>query len=556
MSALFSELAIVFALACFLALFIGKFRQPSIVAYIAIGALLGSHGLGFLRQGDVLSELSTLGITLLLFLVGLELNTDDLKRYGKNAIVAGLLQVLLTTFAGFGIAIVLGFSVLTSFYIAFALTFSSTILVVKLLSEKKELQSLSGRLVVGIFLTQDFVALLLLMVLSGVSSGSEQISSIALGLLKGVGLAFLAWWLGKKVLEPLLHKYGRSDEYLLLLALGWGLGLAALSASPVFGFSLEIGGFLAGVSLAKSSIQHQIGARVKSLRDFFLVLFFVSLGGELVWSSFGTNWLPALVLAMFVLIGNPLIVLFILGKLGYRSRTAFLAGITVGQVSEFSLILATLGRRLGHISDEIFALLALVSVGTMIVSSFCITHGDRIFKLLEPILFKFAIFHGHSEKSSSPLSLKLKNHIVIVGSHQMGTRLAETLKKRKANFVVVDFDPEVVEKLQAQDILAICGDASDPSIQELAHMSTAKIVISTLPQLADNLSMLEILKTQGKLPKIVVSCYTDREAPELYRHGVDYVILPHQLSSVHLAHIISDSSAVSKLKTLHHKNFR
>lgn len=549
MHTLFNELALIFSVACVLALIISKLRQPSIVAYIVAGIILGPVGLGLLRQGDILEELSTLGVALLLFLVGLELNTNEIKRYGKNAITAGILQVIFTTAIGYGIATLLGFSWSEATYVALALTFSSTILVIKLLTEKKELQSLSGRLVVGIFLTQDLIALLLLIVLSGVSGDTSSWQSLVFSALKGVGFAFGTWWLGKAALEKLLHKFGKSDEIILIMTLGWGLGLAALAASPVFGFSLEIGGFLAGISLAKSSVQHQIGAKVKSLRDFFLVLFFISLGSQLSWATLGNSLGPAIWLSLFVLIGNPLIVLLILGKMGFSSRTAFLAGITVGQVSEFSLILGSLGLRLGHISQETFGLLAIISIGTMIISSYCITHAESIYSKLKVGMNDLPIFRNNIDHRHTVE--KYSGHVVIVGAHQMGTRLAEILHKKHAKFIVVDFDPEVVEKLKNDGMQAVCGDAADISTQEAVGMSKAKIVISTLPQLQDNLGMLEIVKAFPKKPKVIISCHLDSDAQELYKNGADYCLLPHQLSSMHLGHILSSDSPSTKLKQLH-----
>lgn len=552
MSNLFTELSLVFVASGILAMFLYRFKFPSLIAYMAAGAILGPFGLAIIKQDAIFTELSHLGVALLLFLVGLELNVEEIKKYGKNAILAGILQIIITAALGLLASILLGFSIITSIYIALALTFSSTILVIKILSEKKELQSLSGRLVVGIFLTQDLIALLILIILSSTQNHTQGLLTVGASLLKGVAFVFATWWLGQNLLEKLLQKFGKSDEMLLILSLAWGLGLATLAASSLFGFSLEIGGFLAGLSLARSSVHHQIGAKIKSLRDFFLVLFFVTLGGQLVWGEAVHSLMPAIWLGVFVLIGNPIIVLLILGKLGYQPRTAFLSAITVGQVSEFSLILASLGRRLGSIDEHTFSLLALISIATITASSYLITHAEGIFNFLSPVILKIPIWHGGSEVKIR--TKHLSGHIVIVGAHQMGSRLADILHKRKTKFVIVDFDPEVVEKFRRLGIEALCGDADDPSIQDLSSMAKAKLVVSTLPQLQDNLLLSESLKTLPKRPKLVVTAHTDLDASELYKGGFDYVILPHELSSMHLAHIISSPAPAAKLKMLHHKN--
>ena len=558
MNNLFLELTVVLVLAGVISLIVHALKQPSIVGYIITGLLLGPVGLWHLRQDDALHALSQIGIALLLFLVGLELDVSTLQKLGQRALIAGILQIAVTTGLGFIITTILGYSLTTALYISIALTFSSTIIVVKLLSEKRDLQSLYGRLVLGILLTQDLVALVLLVVLSGVGQGVGATSNMALWqqatftVTKALSIGLLIAYASRKVFPKVLRYIGRSDELLLICSLAWALGLAAFVSLPFMGFSLEMGGFVAGLALAGSAVQHEISSRIRSIRDFFIIIFFIVLGSNLSFSNISDSLIPALILSVFVILGNPLIVLFILGLLGYKPRTSFLAGITIGQTSEFSLILITLGVAIGHLEGSALSVVTLITILTIPASSYRMAHAERICCLLSVPLSWFDFRRGAAETGAQ--NRKLENHVILVGAHRLGVHIAQSLIKQKQNFVIVDFNPEVTESFKQQNVLAICGDITDPYIQELAGLDKAKLIISTLPQLTDNLAIIESVREQKLRLRMIVTAQNETDAVLLYQNKIDYVLLPHFVGGLHLSKILEEKNTFAHLSRLrlHH----
>lgn len=559
MNNIFFELTTVLILAGLISFIVSLLKQPSIIAYIITGLIVGPLGYYRMQQGDVFSALAQIGITLLLFMVGLQLDIGQLKRIGKTALLVGLGQVFFTSVIGFGILRALGFSAISSLYIAPALTFSSTIIVVKLLGEKKDLQSLYGKLVVGIFLTQDFIAILILISLSSLQPSSGSLyaglplwENIILALVRALILILVIWWLSIKVFPKVMEYIGNNDELMLVFSLAWALGLAALVASPIMGFSLEIGGFLAGLSLAGSGVHYEISGKIKPIRDFFIIIFFIVLGSGLALNNIALLAKPAIILSLFVLIGNPIIVMILLGLFGYKPRTGFLAGVTVGQISEFSLILVSTAYASGNLSQSEVSLVTLIGMITIAISSYMIMSAGKIYDTLHPLLKIFDFKKGAAEKHLH--AEVLKNHIILVGAHRLGHHLIETLQKQKSPFVVVDFNPEIVEFYAEKGITALCGDITDSFIQEQVNLPNAKMVISTVPDFVDNMALLHAIRraAAGKrsMPKMIFIAQDETETKAFYEEGIDYVISPHFMGGMHLAKILEGRQAAFDLKKL------
>jgi len=559
MSSLFFELTTVLILAGLVSFLVSLLKQPSIVGYIITGLIVGPLGYYRLQQGDAFSALAQIGITLLLFMVGLQLDLSQLKRIGRTALMVGVGQVFFTSLIGYFILRALGFSAESSLYIAPALTFSSTIIVVKLLSEKKDLQSLYGKLVVGIFLTQDFIAILLLILMSSLGQNSPTIYSglplwqnIIMAFVRGLVLILVVWWLSAKVFPKILQHIGNNDELMLVFSLAWALGLASFVSLPIMGFSLEIGGFLAGLSLARSGVHYEISGKIKPIRDFFIIIFFIVLGSGLVLENLGAITFPAIVLSLFVLIGNPLIVMILLGLCGYKPRTGFFAGVTVAQISEFSFILVTAGLGLGYLHQQDVALVTLVGMITIALSSYMIMYSAELYEILKPLLAVFDFRKGAAEKHLH--SVPLKNHIILVGAHRLGHHLIYALQKQKTPFVIVDFNPEIIERYAEQGVLAICGDITDSFVQEQVNLQQAKLVVSTVPDFNDNMSLLNSIRRlcAGKRsrPKLIFIAQDEAETKTFYEEGIDYVISPHFMGGLHLAKILESREVALGLKKL------
>jgi len=565
MNTIFFELTLILLVAGVISYIISFLKQPTIIAYIVTGLIVGPLGFYRLQNGHTFEGLASIGITLLLFMVGLELDMGQLKKIGKTALYVGILQVVITTALGFIILRALNINMLAALFVAPALTFSSTIVVIKLLSEKKDLQSLYGKLVIGIFLTQDFFAILILICLSSFNSGQSSFygnlpiwQNILMALIRLLILLLVIFLLSKKVFPKILKTMERNDELQLICALAWALGLSAFVSLPFMGFSLEIGGFLAGLSLASSGLHYELSSRVKSIRDFFIIIFFIVLGSGLAIPHLGSIALPAVVLSLFVVIGNPLIVMVILGFFGYKPRTGFLAGVTVAQISEFSIILVALGSRMGHVTPEIVGLVTLIGIISISLSSYIISHGQVLYEKLKPLLKVFDFKKGSAERHASIVALK--NHIVLVGAHRLGHHLVDSLKKQGAPFIIVDFNPEVVEKYIEEGVVAICGDIADTYIQEQANLESAKLIVSTIPDFNDNLILLSAVRkaSVGRRikPKLIFIAQDEAEIKRLYQENIDYVISPHFMGGVHLAKILESKNISAGLKKLREHHIR
>jgi Kef-type K+ transport system membrane component KefB len=328
MEGVYSEFALILSASALVGLVGIRLRQPLLIAYILVGILVGPTVLGWVKAQDQIDLLAQVGVTVLLFVVGLKLDFHSVRHIGPVALATGLGQLAFTIILGFLLMLALGFDLFTAIYVSVALTFSSTIIIIKLLSDKKELDSLHGRIAVGFLIVQDIAVVVAMMVMSALrgADGAARYWEVGISLLARVGaMGILLFLLMRFVLPRLMNGMARSQELLLIFAVAWGIALAALGEWA--GFSKEAGAFLAGFSLASTGYREVIGSRLSSLRDFLLLFFFVDLGAKLELSAlWGTFW-PAVLLSLFVLIGNPLIVMAIMGFMGYRSRTGFMAGV-------------------------------------------------------------------------------------------------------------------------------------------------------------------------------------------------------------------------------------
>lgn len=556
MQGIFFEITVIIALAATLTILFRVFKQPPILAYILTGVLLGALGLLDIKNHTDLQVLGQVGITLLLFLLGLELKLNDLRSIGKTAIIAGSLQVIITFLLGFVLSLLLGFSQGSALYLGIALAFSSTIIIVKILSDKKDLTSIHGKLAIGILLMQDFFAIMTIIFLAGTPAGNaaEYLSQFGMLILKVIVLFGWIVVMGKYFFPRIVHYLARSPETLFLFSLGWVFVLTAIVTSPFVGFSIEIGGFLAGLALANSVENFQIVARMKSLRDFFITIFFVILGLEMTFSNLGSIILPAFILILFVLIIKPLIIMGITGFLGYRKRTSFLTGVSLSQVSEFSLIILFLGSEKGVIPPEVATLGVMIALVTFAASTYFLTNVNMLYNFMKNSL-DFIELGKHKLKSEKDDPIEsMKNHVIVIGAHQLGRSIIRALENSGEKLVVVDFNPDVITELEEMKIKYLFGDIADPEIQEHAGIGRARIVISTIPDIDDNLILVRSVKHSNPKAKIIVMALETEDAKTLYKEGADYVVLPHLAGGRHLAKIIVDEKHMELIEDYKEKD--
>lgn len=527
----FYEFTAIMALAILLGAVGQLFRQPLIVMFIALGILVSPSALDIVKSHDNIHLLAEIGISILLFIVGLKLDLRIIKSVGKIALMTGLGQVLFTSIVGYFIGILLGFTPLHSFYIAVALTFSSTIIIVKLLSDKKEIDSLHGQIAIGFLIVQDIVVILVMIVLSALRQGegtslTQDIvkTLIAGAILLAFTLAVMRW-----VIPRLSTFLAKSQELLILFSIGWALLLA--STGELMGFSGEVGAFLAGVSLASSAFRDLISSRLVSLRDFLLLFFFVNLGSNIDMSVIGDQLVPALIFSLFVLVGNPMIVLIIMGVMGYRKRTSFLAGLTVAQISEFSLIFAGLGLAVGHITEQTVGLITLVGLITIGLSTYMILYSHQLYEILAPVL---GIFQKKNPgQAGDDLSGKPEGYdIIIIGLGRFGARLAEMIDSHpETNYLGIDFDPSLVKRWQEKGKQIMYGDMEDPELFEQVDFSKARIVVSTVPDYLLSMHLMRSLKAIDYQGAVFLTAITEFDNQQLETCGADGVLMPHQMAA-------------------------
>lgn len=520
----FTEISILIVIATGVSLIMRALRQPLIIGNILTGLIVGPSVLGLVKTPETIEVFASFGIALLLFLVGLGLNPKEIKEVGKVSLITGLGQVVFTSVIGFALVMALGYDAVTAFYVSVALTFSSTIIILKLLTDKREQNKLYGRISIGFLLVQDLIATFALMAASASGQGNLSYSELLLLLAKGAAIISGLYLFVTLVLKRINLFLSRSQEILFLFAIAWGLGIASLTYEA--GFSLEVGALFAGVALSTMPYAQEVSSRLRPLRDFFIIVFFIALGSKLGLDSVGPVIWQAIGLSAFVLIGNPIIVMVIMGLLGYKKKTGFKAGLTVAQISEFSLIFILIGLRNGQISDQVASMVTVVGIITIAVSSYMIIYADSLYAFFEKYL---AVFERKNTKRET--SSRKVYDAVLFGYLHGGSEFVRVLQQMSSKFLVIDYDPEAISRLQKKHIDCLYGDATDHELLQEAGLDKARLVISNISDHETNTLLVRIV--QGMNPEAVVICHAEntKEAEELYDLGAGYVMMPHHIGS-------------------------
>ena len=461
--------------------FLGKLvKMPSIVAYIIAGIVLGP-GLGIVQLDHSLELISELGIALLLFLVGLELSLQKIKDLGRVAIILGGLQVPMTAAGAYVISTLMGFSVMECVFLAATVTFSSTVVVIKLLDQKGATSRLFGRIAISLFLAQDIVVIIGLTILSGLGSGGDEPFEMVT-LTKSLGIAFagmvilllVSLFASRCVLPKPFAWASRSPDTVFIWALCWCFLVVLLAHQ--FHLSVEIGAFLAGIAIAQLPIHEDLHRRLHPLMTFFVAVFLVTLGIQMDISVLGEVWKYALGLSIFVIIAKPLIVFIILSRLRYSEYTAFQAATASGQVSEFAFILLGLGAGAGLIEGRVVSLGGMVGILTIAISSYLILYSDPLygaFQKLGALKFFKAKQEPDTEEQHS-----YEGHVIVVGMNALGREVVKQLSARGETVLAIDTDPRKLEGLNCAETLI--GSVEYESAVEEIGLSRARLVISAL----------------------------------------------------------------------------
>src|SRR3989339_559823 len=483
-TSIFIDISVILGIAIGIAFLVQLLKQPMIISYIITGIICGPVFLNLINSNQEFFDVfANFGVILLLFLVGLSLNIGYLKRIGKVAAITGIGQVIFTSLFGFFILFAIGFDKYPAIFLAISITFSSTIIIMKLLSDKKDLQTVYGRYTVGLMLVQDIIAIVIMIMLP-IFQNSDSILATVFVLFVKVFLFLLAvYLLANLILPVILNRAARSGEFLLMFTLAWCFAIAGFG--EMAGISLEVGAILAGLALGSSRYQMEISSRVRPIRDFFIALFFIILGSEMYIENFQTIILPGIILSIFVLVGNPLILYLLYRRMKFTRQSSFLAGLTAAQVSEFGFVFLFVAKQFGFIDDNILSIFTVVALITIFVSSYLITYNTQVYDFILPF---FRIF---------------------------GT-----------------------DKLESRGIPYYFGDAMDVEFLSELPINKAKLIISTLPGADSQSTLIKHIRIENEKTLIIANLSHIKFLDDLYGAGADYVMMPHLISGHWMANIL------------------
>ena len=524
----FLEIGAILGLALVGGLLAKFLKQPIIVSYIVVGVVGGPAVLGILSgEGDI-KLLAKLGIAMLLFLVGLKLDIHLIRQIGPVALLTGFGQVVLTAGGGYLAAIALGWGGVDAIYIALALTFSSTIIVIKMLGDRREIDQLHGRIAVGVLIVQDILVVIAMLAIVTVGQPGESMLLIDIAWTLGGGLLFLlaVGALARYVLPRLLDWMARSQELTLVFGVSWAVALAA--ASAWLGLSMEIGAFVAGVALASTPYRESLGARLVNLRDIMVLFFFIELGSSLTLDGAVSQLVPALILTVCVLVGKPVIVLLVMGLQGYRARVSFRTGLVLAQISEFSLILIALALSVGQVDNDVVSLVTLVAIFTITISTYFISYQQRILKAFDPLLRRIdgdRTLRAEVSKESHPYDA------IVIGAGRLGSDIVKGLRDEGAELLVVDQDPRALKSIDRFDVDTLFGDASDPDFLKVLPIHETQTVVCAAPDRATNLVVLETIQRLGFTGNVCLTALDRATADTFESYEQVTVIRPFQMAA-------------------------
>ncbi|MBN1662803.1 MAG: cation:proton antiporter [Deltaproteobacteria bacterium] len=523
------------------------FRQPVILGYLVAGALIGPEiGFKLVSHPANIQVISEIGLILLLFIIGLELNPTKLLSSGRQLIYAGVGQFVFCVLIGVGFFMFLGYGLgqgrIDALYLAIFCALSSTAIVVKLLYDKFELDTLPGRITLGILIFQDLWAILILALQPQFMN--PQFLPVVIALLKSVVLLAIGFILSRYLLRWVFEKISKTPEMVVALSIAWCAFMAGMGAW--IGLSMEMGALIAGVAISTFPYSIHVTAKVLPLRDFFLTLFFLSIGMKIPMPD-PSMLLTAAAIVIFVIVSRFLTVYPLLAVAGSGRRTCFIASLNLSQISEFSLVVAALGVSYGHIEQRMMSLIIYAMAITSVLSSYFINGNHQAYLMFDRLLTKI----GFGSKFKEAAEEEAGDHypIVLLGFHRgarsfidrMETTAPDLLKK----MLVIDYNLEVLKELEQRNIKAVFGDISSMDTLEHAHIDGAEMILSTIPDMllkgTNNESIVTMCRAVAPNALIVATADSVDQIDTLKAGGANEVLLPYTMIGDHLANVVTET---------------
>ncbi|MBW7889092.1 MAG: cation:proton antiporter [Bacteroidetes bacterium] len=524
-----------------------KLKQPILLGYLITGALIGPQiGFGLITEAQSIEIISEIGLILLLFIIGLELNPKKLIAAGKQLLVTSIGQFLLCVLLGVGFFWLFNYSFsggqLDGLYLALLTALSSTAIVVKILYDKFESDTLPGRITLGVLIIQDVWAILLLAIQPNLSNPFTL--AIVVAILKTIFLVAAGLLFSRYVLKYVFESIINAPEMVVLMSIGW-CSFVAFSAGYL-GLSKEMGALIAGVSISSFPFSIHVTAKTLPLRDFFLTLFFISLGMKMVEPTFEIAAMAG-VIVLFIFFSRFATVYPLIKLTGGGRRTAFITSLNLSQISEFSLVIASLGIGYGHIHESLVALLIYAMAFSSIVSSYAIKYNHQIFLFYQRLLKRLGVQTGNEKISAAENNIG--HPIVILGFHRAARALVRKIKAHDPSLLnkllVIDYNTEILREIRKDNIAGIFGDISSYDTLEHSHVGNAKMIVSTLPDLllkgTNNKQIVKVCRMLATDAVIIATADTDQQADELKKLGASEIIFPYEMVGEYLMHHIEKS---------------
>ncbi|MDV2988848.1 MAG: cation:proton antiporter [Dehalogenimonas sp.] len=507
-------------------IFAHRLKLPVLLGYLFAGMLISPHGLGLVQDTAAIEDLANIGVIMLLFTLGLEFSFDELRRVGKVAFLGGTAQVLLTGAAGIGLGKALGWATPEAIFFGFLITMSSTLVVLKLLLERNELDTTHGRVMIGLLLVEDLFVIPLMIILPTLgTSGSDVGPALIEAGSKALGFMVVMVGLGLFLLPRILDRIAQARSKELFLISVVSLTLTAAIASQFFGVSAAVGAFIAGLLIGRSVFARQALADIVPFRDAFGALFFVSLG-TLVDLRFLTQNLGLLAgVVVFIIAVKLVIYTAIPWVFGYNARTSLLTGAGLAQIGEFSFVLASVGVASGILRDTTYALILGAAIVTMVQTPFALSIANFTYRQLHRTRLGGRLIN-HRPETADQRVISLSGHTVICGGGRVADMLTNVLSRRNLSYVVIDLDPQVIYRLKKAGIPCIYGDASKPDVLSGAALEKAKLLVCTFPSFLD--VELTVINARVINPRIDIVARVERDldAEILKGIGVNALVKP------------------------------
>jgi monovalent cation:H+ antiporter-2, CPA2 family len=503
-----------------------RLRQPVILGYLLAGMAIGPYTWGPVSDPHNVQVVAEMGVAFLMFAIGVEFSPSELLKMRWVAGIGGLLQIGATVLLGLAAAPLLGLDLLQGIFLGSVLALSSTMVALKLLMNRGEMESLHGRIVLGILIVQDLSLVPMVVILPALAEPMESLlATLLLAAAKAAAILAGGWLLGTRIVPAIFARVastGSRELFLLAiitLSLGTALGTYAL------GLSLALGAFLAGLVISESEYSHQILADVLPLRDIFSSVFFVSVGMLIDPWLLIQNVQPVLLLVAVVVIGKGAISTGVALLFRYPAHASILVGMALAQIGEFSFVLTNLGEQRGILDPELTSIILGAALASILLNPLLIHVAPTLQAMLSRVPLAGHLFW---ERFEAPASTEGREggHTVICGYGRVGHEMARALRARGESFVVVELDPHVVDELRRAGIPYIYGDASRPAVLEHAGVERASLVAAALPDTASVRMVVRAARRLNGKVRIIARVRNPADKESILAAGADEVVSP------------------------------